>query len=260
MGVLFFLSGAAALIYQVSWQRVLFSGLGADTLSVAVIVSVFMLGLGLGALIGGWAADRATSPLRWFLAVELGIACYGVCSVAVIDLVMMHAGGLGLGHGVVVFGALFALIVPTTLMGMTLPILVILLDRVVRNVGEATGLLYLANTMGAASGAIVTGLYLFHIMDLRQVTWLAAAINATVALCGWFLARRASSVRWPGPGHQASRLVRAVAVRVGRYRRPFPVFLGDRFSSRDCGNAASGDRNRCAEECIVPGGAPFGQQ
>ncbi|MGQ5302145.1 hypothetical protein ACULMA_01295, partial [Xanthomonas arboricola pv. corylina] len=159
--MLFFLSGAAALIYQVSWQRVLFSGLGADTLSVAVIVSVFMLGLGLGALIGGWAADRATNPLRWFLAVELGIACYGVCSVAVIDLVMMHAGGLG--HGVVVFGALFALIVPTTLMGMTLPILVILVDRVVRNVGEATGSLYLANTMGAASGAIGTGLYLFLI-------------------------------------------------------------------------------------------------
>ncbi|WP_234372812.1 hypothetical protein [Xanthomonas oryzae] len=193
--MLFFLSGAAALIYQVSWQRLLFSGLGADTLSVAVIVSVFMLGLGLGALIGGWAADRATSPLRWFLAVELGIACYGICSVAVIDLVMMHAGGLGLGlgHGVVMLGALFALIVPTTLMGMTLPILVILLDRVVRNIGEATGSLYLANTMGAASGAIGTGLYLFHIMDLRQVTWLAASINATVALGGWFLVRRAAA-------------------------------------------------------------------
>ncbi|QBH02975.1 hypothetical protein EYC57_05445 [Xanthomonas oryzae] len=191
LGVLFFLSGAAALIYQVSWQRLLFSGLGADTLSVAVIVSVFMLGLGLGALIGGWAADRATSPLRWFLAVELGIACYGICSVAVIDRVMMHAGGLG--HGVVMLGALFALIVPTTLMGMTLPILVILLDRVVRNIGEATGSLYLANTMGAASGAIGTGLYLFHIMDLRQVTWLAAAINTTVALGGWFLVRRAAA-------------------------------------------------------------------
>ncbi|AOS31307.1 hypothetical protein ATY49_09240 [Xanthomonas oryzae pv. oryzae] len=191
LGVLFFLSGAAALIYQVSWQRLLFSGLGADTLSVAVIVSVFMLGLGLGALIGGWVADRATSPLRWFLAVELGIACYGICSVAVIDLVMMHAGGLG--HGVVMLGALFALIVPTTLMGMTLPILVILLDRVVLNIGEATGSLYLANTMGAASGAIGTGLYLFHIMDLRQVTWLAAAINAMVALGGWCLVRRAAA-------------------------------------------------------------------
>jgi len=78
-------------------------------------------------------------------------------------------------------------------MGMTLPILVILLDRVVRNVGEATGSLYLANTMGAASGAIGTGLYLFQIMDLRQVTWLAAAINATVALGGWFLVRRAAA-------------------------------------------------------------------
>lgn len=139
----------------------------------------------------GWAADRATSPLRWFLAVELGIACYGICSVAVIDLVMMHAGGLG--HGVVMLGALFALIVPTTLMGMTLPILVILLDRVVLNIGEATGSLYLANTMGAASGAIGTGLYLFHIMDLRQVTWLAAAINAMVALGGWCLVRRAAA-------------------------------------------------------------------
>lgn len=185
------MSGAAALIYQVSWQRVLFAGLGADTLSVAVIVSVFMLGLGIGSLLGGWVADRAASPLRWFLSVELCIACYGVFSVALIDQVMVHVGGLGLG--ITVLGALMALIVPTSLMGMTLPILVILLDRVVHNIGEATGSLYLANTMGAAVGAVSTGLYLFHVMDLRQATWLAAAINVSVALGGWALARKVAA-------------------------------------------------------------------
>ncbi|WP_218569471.1 hypothetical protein [Pseudomonas sp. Hp2] len=188
LGCLFFLSGAAALLYQVCWQRVLFAGLGSDALSIAVVVCVFMLGLGVGGLLGGWLADHVAYPLRWFVTIELSIAGYGLCSTGLIDQMMMKAGGLG--YGATFIGALLVLMVPTTLMGMTLPVLVILLDRVVRSIGEATGMLYLANTMGAAVGAVVTSMYLFHMMDLRQVTWLAAGFNSVVAIGGWVLARR----------------------------------------------------------------------
>jgi MFS family permease len=57
-GVLFFASGAAALFYQIAWQRTLFGWYGVDLDSVSVIVSIFMLGLGVGAIVGGWLADH----------------------------------------------------------------------------------------------------------------------------------------------------------------------------------------------------------
>jgi MFS family permease len=53
----FFCSGMPALIYQIVWQRVLFSIYGVNAESIAV-VSAFMLGLGLGSLLGGWASKR----------------------------------------------------------------------------------------------------------------------------------------------------------------------------------------------------------
>jgi predicted MFS family arabinose efflux permease len=55
---LFFCSGMPALIYQIVWQRVLFSIYGVNAESVAVVVSAFMLGLGVGSLVGGWASTR----------------------------------------------------------------------------------------------------------------------------------------------------------------------------------------------------------
>ena len=82
---LFFVSGVAALVYQVCWQRLLFSAFGVDIDSVTIIVSVFMLGLGLGALVGGNLADhRPALVLRFFAVAELGIGAFGMFSPALI--------------------------------------------------------------------------------------------------------------------------------------------------------------------------------
>lgn len=188
LGGLFFLSGAAALIYQVCWQRILFAGMGSDTVSIAIIVSVFMLGLGLGGLLGGWIADRYRHALLVFVLIELLICGYGLGSAWILgtaaDQAALH------GEWAVMLLALVVLTVPTTLMGMTLPILVIQLDRVVHNVGQVTGYLYCVNTLGAALGAFLTGLYLFDSLDLIQATWLAAGLNFLVACGGVFLLKR----------------------------------------------------------------------
>ena len=78
---LFFVSGVAALVYQVCWQRLLFAAFGVDIDSVTIIVSVFMLGLGLGALVGGDLADRRPAwALRFFAFAELGIGIFGLFS------------------------------------------------------------------------------------------------------------------------------------------------------------------------------------
>jgi predicted membrane-bound spermidine synthase len=188
LGVLFFLSGTAALIYQVCWQRILFAGMGSDTVSIAIIVSVFMLGLGLGGLLGGWVADRYRQALLVFVVIELLICGYGLASAWILESVASRTALHG--EWVVMWLALMVLVIPTTLMGMTLPILVIQLDRVVHNVGRATGFLYCVNTLGAALGAFLTGLYLFDSLDLIQATWLAAGLNSLVACGGIFLLKR----------------------------------------------------------------------
>src|SRR5271169_226581 len=73
--ILFFCSGMPALIYQVVWQRALFSLYGVNAESVAVIVSAFMLGLGLGSLLGGWFSARfPRRSLLIFGLAELGVA------------------------------------------------------------------------------------------------------------------------------------------------------------------------------------------
>src|SRR5260370_6009185 len=114
--LLFFLSGFPALIYQIVWQRTLFAIYGVNVESVTVVVSAFMLGLGIGSLAGGRISKSPSAPLLLlFGAVELGIAAYGV-------------GSLPLFHAVARFSAAaplletgllsFALVlVPTLLMG-----------------------------------------------------------------------------------------------------------------------------------------------
>ena len=77
----FFISGCSALIYQVSWQRALYGLIGVDMDSITIIVSVFMLGIGLGGMLGGWLSDRfPRQRLRWYAGIELSIALYGGAS------------------------------------------------------------------------------------------------------------------------------------------------------------------------------------
>ena len=78
LAAIFFISGFSALIYQVCWQRLLFTGFGVDLTSITVIVSVFMAGLGVGAYFGGRIADKfSTRLLIIFCLIELGIGCFG---------------------------------------------------------------------------------------------------------------------------------------------------------------------------------------
>lgn len=190
VGVLFFISGIAALIYQVCWQRLLFSGMGSDSISIAIIVSVFMLGLGLGGLLGGWIVDRFPRALVLFVIIELLISIYGFLSVDILEMGIRNADPQS--ELTVMLVALLVTVMPTTLMGMTLPILVVCLDRVVENVGRVTGYLYCVNTLGAALGAFVTGLYIFKFLDIEQTTWLAAVLNILVAGGGMLFLKR-----WP---------------------------------------------------------------
>lgn len=176
----FFVSGVSALIYQVAWQRLLFGTFGVDIESITIIVSTFMLGLGCGALAGGQLSDRMghwTIPM--FALCELCIGLFGVISPSLIPAVGEHF--LLASMPVIAVVNFLLILIPASFMGATLPMLVAHLFQKNSNVGVSIGSLYLSNTMGAALGAICTGVLLFVFMTLNQAIYLAAAGNFLVS-------------------------------------------------------------------------------
>lgn len=182
IALLFLVSGFSALIYQVVWQRTLFATFGINSESVTVIVSVFMFGLGVGALAGGWLQRRFPRHLlRLFLALEVGIGVYGLASLALIRLVSDAAGDTS--TGALVLWVYLILAVPTLMMGATLPVLVAWLQGYLRNIGQSVGLLYAFNTFGSALAAWCTVQVLFRFTGQHGSVLIAACCNfATAAL------------------------------------------------------------------------------
>jgi predicted membrane-bound spermidine synthase len=176
----FFLSGMAAILYQLVWQRSLFTLYGTSSESVTVIVTAFMLGLGLGGLAGGWISERPRIPLPLvFGAVELGIGLFGLISLPFFRWIASWtstAAGLGVG-----LAAMGAVVVPTLLMGATLPLLVAHRVRESGNVGRSVGELYFVNTLGSAAGALAAAVVLLGALGQARSVTVAAAINFAVA-------------------------------------------------------------------------------
>src|SRR2546423_1596372 len=193
--VLFFLSGFPALIYQIVWQRALFIVYGVNVESVTVIVTAFMLGLGLGGLLGGRVSRSRWPLIPVFAGVELCTAAYGMVSLRLFH----EAAQITAGASTLLTGACaFTLVVlPTMLMGATLPILVAYLVKVIPNMGRATGLLYFVNILGSSAACFVAGLFTMRLLGMSGSVRLAAGINALVgvgALAAWMATRKRSIV------------------------------------------------------------------
>ena len=187
--VLFFGSGVAALLYQIAWQRMLFGWYGVDLDSVSVIVSIFMLGLGLGAITGGWLADRfQRRRIFIFSLIELTIAVFGVFSLNIIDSIGSFFVANSLPYLVILTFAIF--IVPTCAMGATLPVLVTELVSRTKNVGFSTGSLYFVNTLGAAVGAFSAGFIVLPHAGLDGLVTIAATLNFSVSAVAYVAFRR----------------------------------------------------------------------
>jgi spermidine synthase len=140
----FFVSGCPALIYQLVWQRALFTIYGVNVEAITAVVAAFMLGLGLGSIAGGALSKLAGNlQLLLFAGLELGIGAFGLGSLALFSFI----GRLTLGASALETGVLAFLLVllPTCLMGATLPLLVAHLVRRYGNVGRSLGVLYFVN-------------------------------------------------------------------------------------------------------------------
>lgn len=176
----FFASGISAVIYQLIWQRVLFGLYGASTESVTVVVAVFMAGLGLGGLAGGWLADRTSAPLwQVFVGIEIAIGLVGLSSVALFRWV--GAATLTIGTDAVWLVVTALLFPPTALMGATLPILTTYVSRTSGRLGAVVGWLYGVNTLGSAVGAVLTVLLVVGHLGQQGSVVLAAVLNGCAA-------------------------------------------------------------------------------
>ena len=185
---LFFCSGFPALIYQIIWQRALFSIYGVNVQSVAVVVSAFMLGLGIGSMAGGWLSARFPSrEIVIFGICELGIAVFGLVSLRLFHWAAQYTAGSGLAY-TIVFSFLL-LIVPTMLMGATLPLLVEQLVRSSRSVGYSVATLYFVNTLGSAMACYVCAEVLLRNLGQSGSVTMAACINTIVGATAFLYGR-----------------------------------------------------------------------
>jgi spermidine synthase len=189
--VLFFVSGFPALLYQIVWQRALFTIYGVNIQSVTVIVTVFMLGLGLGSLAGGRLSTISRiQTLRAFGFIELSIGAFGVCSLSLFKYVAQFtAGASTAATGIVTF---LLLLVPTLLMGSTLPLLVAFVVRRSANVGDSVGSLYSVNTFGSGTACLFASLFLMWLLGESGSVRLAASLNLLVGAVAIIFASRAT--------------------------------------------------------------------
>jgi spermidine synthase len=199
---IFAASGAAGLVHEVAWARLLGQSLGHSLQSLTVVLICFLGGLGLGAAASSRRAGRATSPLRAYARLEFLIAGWAVLSpavamaipAAIMALGPLAGGGASLAALRVGLG-LLALAPPTLAMGATLPYMVRAgIDR-----GAApervVSVLYGVNTLGAAVGACLGSFVLLPLLGTRLTILAAGVLNAAAGAVALALAGRSAPAR-----------------------------------------------------------------
>jgi spermidine synthase len=233
----FFLSGATALVYEVVWLRMLGLVFGHTVYALTTVLAAFMAGLGLGSVLFGRRAAGFRDPIRVYgiLEVAIGVAC-GLTPVLIWLASLLYPGLQGLlsvsyeAFSFVQFLLVFAiLLVPTTLMGGTLPILSQALVRDERLIGRTVGALYAVNTFGAVAGAMLAGYALLPAVGNRWTLAVAVVANLAVGAVAIAYSRRWSAAAAPG---------QAVESRAARRRAGVPSTPAAAAAATGAGAAA----------------------
>jgi spermidine synthase len=191
---LFFLfvgSGCAALIYEIVWLQLLQLVIGSSAVSLGVLLGTFMGGMCLGSILLPRLISKHRHPLRVYAMLELGIGILGIAlwfGLPPVAHFYARHGGYGFA-AILLRGAVcgVCLLPPTLLMGATLPAISRWIETTPRGVSWL-GFFYGGNIAGAVLGCLLAGFYLLRVFDMEFATFIAAAINATVALAGFILA------------------------------------------------------------------------
>jgi hypothetical protein len=227
----FFLSGFAALIYQTAWTRQFAFVFGTSELAVATVLAAYMGGLAAGAVAAARFVGRVRRPVLVYGVLELGIALAALCVPAALDAatalyVALFGGSNDPADAGGLVAALFYLVssgaillVPTGLMGATLPLLARHAVRRESEIGSRVGLLYAINTVGAVAGTVGAGFLLLPRLGLLSTIHVGVAVNGLVFLAAALVARGAEPLPAPGPRSEA-------APTTGRWILPLVMISG----------------------------------
>lgn len=194
----FFISGFAALLYQVSWQRLLVLFTGAESHAITTIIAVYLLGMGVGSWLGSRFVDRLSprQALSRYGLCNLGIAAFALISPWLLNNVLYQGLGSQVQHPVLVGLLIFlSLLWPTTLMGLSLPLVsraaVVTLQRAPRSLAWLNGI----NLVGAALGTLISGYWLIGHWGFDGTIFIGAGLSLMAALLGMLLGQASSSAK-----------------------------------------------------------------
>jgi len=222
----FFISGLCGLLYEVVWIRVAGTVIGNTTFAIGTVVGVFMGGLAVGAWWGGRQADRrqGASLLRLYGVLEGGVALSAltVPFLLAASEPIFHALWNSVGQVTALYATLrvllmgVVLIVPTTLMGGTLPVLTRFLSDTSQAAAGEAGRAYAINTFGGVAGTLASGLWLIPNFGLRATTLVAIVLNLAIAAASLSLAKGKSGSLEPAlssepPPRRAALVVSALS-------------------------------------------------
>src|SRR5215208_6047263 len=202
IGLCFILSGATGLIYEVLWARMLGLVFGATTLAVSTVLAAFMGGLALGSALAGRLASRIRKPLGAYGLMEIGIAVYAVLvpflfrwidDVYALIWQQFQPGFFAFSLWRFLLSSL-VLLVPTTLMGATLPVLAAALVHSSDRNSNSVARLYACNLAGAILGTLAAGFVLLPALGVRTTIAVAAILNVIVGIVAIASQRRTKSV------------------------------------------------------------------
>ena len=200
-GLFLILSGAASLIYQVTWVRLLGLSMGSTSASVSTVLAAFFVGLAAGS----YLAERVTrtgNPVRRYLLLEAAIAGCGLMLLPVLlrlDMAMALIPGVGTELYAKFLVTVALLAVPTMCMGATFPVMAAILVRRRSDVGRRISHLYSLNTLGAVAGAWLSAFLIIPWVGLDGAIYAAVLLNVTVVILGLRSARAGASQNASAP-------------------------------------------------------------
>ena len=195
--LLFFFSGVPALVYQIAWQRKLILLSGVGSFSISTIIAAFMFGIGLGSVLGGRLSQSLgrRQSLFCFALVEFGIGLAGLATSRYgLEIPFVPQAWYIGSKWQMVLAHLISLLLPTTLMGMTFPLLTRALVQHGRRSSRVIGTLYAANLAGSAVGSLASGFLMMPGLGIAGTLQLAAFINFSVAVASIFSIFNSSEV------------------------------------------------------------------
>src|SRR3990172_9117472 len=193
--ILFLGSGMTGLIYQVVWTKLLTLTFGVTVLAVSTVLTCFFGGLALGSFFGGQWVDRHRNGFLWYGTAELIIGVYALLFTLLLGLnnssyvfIAQKASLDFFGQSLLKFALSVALlIIQTTLMGATLPILSKALARSQKRFANDVGGLYSIKTVGAVVGAVITAFLLIPSFGLSTILYSAGFLNIAIGATAIFL-------------------------------------------------------------------------